>query len=99
MFENYLNYIQKAKQDEQDVNQKYEKLKKELSISIREKIIDILDGDDFLVVNHINSVAEMIDQYKKADKEHLHELAKIKERLDINLSKYIKINTFISSRL
>lgn len=99
MLEQYLKYLKKAKQLEEEINEKYEILKKDLSISIRDKLKIILEGDDFLIVKHINSISKMIKKYSKIDKEHNDGLVKIKERLETNLAKNISFYTFITSKL
>lgn len=99
MLEDYLKYLEKAKQLEKEISDKYEILKKDLSISIRDKLKIILEGDDFLIVKHVDSISKMIKKYAKIDKEHNNGLVKIKERLELNLAKNISFYTFITSKL
>lgn len=99
MLEQYLKYLEKARQLESEINLKYGILKKDLSISIREKLKIILEGDDFLIVEHVNSISKMIKKYAKIDKEYDYELVKIKERLEGNLAKNISFYTFLRSKL
>jgi hypothetical protein len=77
MFEDYHNYVK----FENELNQKYESLKKELSILIRENIVDIItDYDHVHIVDNINLIVEMIHRYNKIDQEHQQELNKTKQK-------------------
>ena len=99
MFEEYQKHLEKAQELEEEINEKYDNLKKDLinnNILIK---LEINNNEYFVkYINCINSLTKIVDNYKEIDKEQQRKLKKIKEKLDKKLIGMMNIYTFLKNK-
>jgi len=96
MFDQYLQYAQEAKQKEIEINQKYDKLREELTIDLKKGTVNELSEiekvlmKDYSPIKFHNMITTVVNKSKKLDEEKEKELQQNKELLDEKLAKIIE---------
>lgn len=84
MFQETIKSFQEAEKQVDEINEKYEQLRKKLSINIQQIIIEEVKeiGEGYSPLNFQENLNLLVDKYKALDEEKELEIEKIKQELE-----------------
>jgi len=98
MFENYLSFVQEAKEKEQEIVEKYDKLKEQLALEVQEKTVKEMKNieetlyKDYSPLEFHKMLTVIVNNHTKLDQDKKKELENVKEDLDNKLNNIINVS-------